>query len=95
MRCPVSLTIMTFKKLVHLKYELSSHDNFVHFFYQNYLLDDHLTIMDVVYMFDWKRVITFIHLIISFSIYFNFQVIHFTFNFLERSSYNCISNSKS
>lgn len=55
--CPVSLTIMTFKKLVHLKYELSPDDHLVEFFYQNYLLDDHLTIMDVVYMFDWKRVI--------------------------------------
>lgn len=70
MCCPVSLTIMTFKKLVHLKYELSPNDHFVEFFYQNYSLDDHLTIMDVIYMFDWKRVNIFIHLIVSASVCF-------------------------
>lgn len=54
--CPASLTVINLKKLVYIKYELIPTDHYVEFFYQNYLLDDHLTLMDVVYMFDWKRV---------------------------------------
>jgi len=47
---------MNLKKLVYIKYELIPDNHHVEFSYQNYLLDDHLTLMDVVYMFDWKRV---------------------------------------
>lgn len=53
--CPASLTVINLKKLVYIKYELIPTDHHVEFFYQNYLLEDHLTLMDVVYMFDWKR----------------------------------------
>ncbi|VVC39899.1 Zinc finger, RING-type,Zinc finger, RING/FYVE/PHD-type,Zinc finger, RING-type, conserved [Cinara cedri] len=53
--CPASLTIITLKKLVYLKYELTPDDHHVEIFYQNSILDDQLTLMDVIYMFDWKR----------------------------------------
>ncbi|XP_050537052.1 polycomb group protein Psc-like [Daktulosphaira vitifoliae] len=53
--CPASLQVINLKKFVYLKFELTSLDHYVEFSYQNHLLDDHLTLMDVVYMFDWKR----------------------------------------
>lgn len=85
MCCPVSLTIMTLKKLVYLKYELSLEDHVVEFFYQNHFLDDHLTIMDVVYMFDWKRVNIIVNLLIYYISLLNnvcliFRKIHFQFH---------------
>ncbi|XP_050435828.1 polycomb group protein Psc-like [Adelges cooleyi] len=53
--CPASLPVVNLKKFVHIKFELASVDHFIELSHKNYLLDDHLTIMDVVYMFDWKR----------------------------------------
>lgn len=55
MSCPVSISILNLKRLVYLKYQLAP-DDLVEFSCKNYLLDDYLTLMDVVYMFDWKRV---------------------------------------
>lgn len=51
------MTVLALKKLVYLKYELTPNDyHSVEIFHQKNLLDDHLTIMDIIYMFDWKRV---------------------------------------
>jgi hypothetical protein len=51
------MTVLALKKLIYLKYELTPNDyHSVEIFHQNNLLDDHLTIMDIIYMFDWKRV---------------------------------------
>ncbi|XP_025406339.1 polycomb group protein Psc-like isoform X2 [Sipha flava] len=54
--CQVTMTVLALKKLIYLKYELTPNDyHSVEIFHQNNLLDDHLTIMDIIYMFDWKR----------------------------------------
>lgn len=41
---------------MYVKYELTPDDHHVEIFYQDYVLEDQLTLMDVIYMFDWKTV---------------------------------------
>lgn len=54
LRCPSAVSILHLKKLVRVKYELTEQHN-IEIFYDQDCLNSSLSLMDVAYIYSWKR----------------------------------------